>query len=160
MNDSIAIPELVTRMLFAVDTLDWAGVRAAFADEVHIDYTSLFGGSPERLPVDELIGRWRGLLPGFSGTQHLTGPIAVTFSGADEAVAETHVRAYHYVDGVPDGTWVVVGHYTIPVRRDAAGWKITGVRLDVIRQEGKVDLSAVAERARDGARSRPAVQPG
>ena len=152
MNDSIAIQDLVTRMLFAVDVLDWAGVRATFADEVHIDYTSLFGGSPERLPADELIERWQGLLPGFAGTQHLTGPIVVTFNGADEAVAETHVRAYHYVDGVPGGTWVVAGHYTIPVRRDAAGWRITGVRLALIRQEGNVDLATVAAAARDGSK--------
>ncbi|HEY8469192.1 MAG TPA: nuclear transport factor 2 family protein [Longimicrobiales bacterium] len=152
MNDSLAIQELVTRMLFAVDGLDWAGVRAAFADEVHVDYTSLFGGTPERLSADELIERWQGLLPGFAGTQHLTGPIAVTFDGADEAVAETHVRAYHYVDGVPGGTWMVAGHYTIPVRRGAAGWRITGMRLALIRQEGDVDLAAVAAAARDGGR--------
>src|SRR5690606_9142357 len=46
MNDYIAIQDLITRLLFAVDALDWAGVRAAFADEVEVDYTSLFGGSP------------------------------------------------------------------------------------------------------------------
>jgi len=150
MNDSLAIQQLVTRMLFAVDALDWAGVRAAFAEEVDVDYTSLFGGNPERLPADELIQRWQGLLPGFAGTQHVTGPIVVTFDGPDEAVAEAHVRAYHYVDGVTEGTWVVAGHYTIPVRREAAGWRITGMRLALIRQEGSVDLAAVAAAARDG----------
>jgi len=50
MNGPLAIQELVARMLFAGDALDWTGVRAAFADEVEVDYTSLFGGSPERLP--------------------------------------------------------------------------------------------------------------
>src|SRR5690606_34429994 len=75
MNDYIAIQDLITRLLFAVDALDWAGVRAAFADEVEVDYTSLFGGSPERLPADELVTRWQGMLPGFAATQHQTGPI-------------------------------------------------------------------------------------
>lgn len=144
MNDYIAIQDLITRLLFAVDALDWAGVRAAFADEVEVDYTSLFGGSPERLPADELVTRWQGMLPGFAATQHQTGPIVVTFDGADDAVAETYVRAYHYVGGVPGGMWVVAGRYTIPVRRGADGWRITGVRLDAIRQEGDVDLAAVA----------------
>ena len=151
MNDYIAIQDLITRMLFAVDALDWLGVRAAFADEVDVDYTSLFGGNAERLPADELIERWQGLLPGFAATQHQTGPVVVSFDGADAAVAETYVRAHHYVDGVPGGRWVVAGRYTIPVRRGAAGWRITGMRLDAIRQEGDVDLATVAaERVRRG----------
>lgn len=151
MNDYIAIQDLITRLLFAVDALDWAGVRAAFADEVDVDYSSLFGGSAERLRADELIERWQGLLPGFAATQHQTGPVVVSFEGADAAVAETYVRAYHYVDGESGGTWIVAGRYTIPVRRGWDGWRITGMRLDAIRQEGELDLAAVAtEAARRG----------
>ncbi|HEX6926655.1 MAG TPA: nuclear transport factor 2 family protein [Longimicrobiaceae bacterium] len=147
MNDSIVIQDLVTRMLFAVDALDWAGARATFADELHVDYTSLFGGSPERLRADELIARWQGLLPGFAATQHLTGPIVVTSSGPGEAVAETQVRGYHYVDGDPGGTWIAAGRYTIPVRRYGEGWRITGIRLDQIRQEGNLHLPTIAAEA-------------
>ncbi|MFO7276014.1 MAG: nuclear transport factor 2 family protein [Pseudomonadota bacterium] len=152
MNDSITIQDLVSRMLFAVDALDWGSVRATLADELSIDYTSLFGSSPERLAADVLIDRWKGLLPGFTATQHLTGPIVVTFEGANEAVAETHVRAYHYFDGASGGTWMVAGHYTISVRKTSEGWRITGIRLALIRQEGNVDLGAVAAAARDGSK--------
>ena len=49
--------DVITRMLHAIDRLDWVTVRNSFADEVATDYTSLWGGEPERLPVDELVAR-------------------------------------------------------------------------------------------------------
>src|SRR5690606_24208565 len=44
-----AVTAAVSDLLFAIDDLDWEGVRNALADEVTIDYTSLWGGEPEHL---------------------------------------------------------------------------------------------------------------
>lgn len=53
--------DTLTRMLHAVDRLDWDGVRACFAGQLRVDYTELNG---------------------FDATQHLTGPVLLTESNA------------------------------------------------------------------------------
>lgn len=151
MPDDRSIESTITRMLFAIDQLDWRGVRAGLADDVEIDYTSLFGGSPERLKADVLLQRWQSLLPGFDATQHLTGPIIVTARNGQRATAETHVRAYHYIEGEAGGAWMVGGHYVMQVEQTSAGWKISGIKLDVYQQEGNNNLAPIAtDRVKQG----------
>jgi SnoaL-like domain len=149
MTDADVLP----RLLHAIDALDWAAVRATFADEVRVDYTSLSGGEPEILPADDLIARWQGLLPRFDATQHLIGPVVLTGDGGAGMRADTHVRGYHHIEG-PDGgeTWGVYGHYTARL----ADGKITELTLQVFYQEGNLGLPALAtERATTSPR-RPA----
>lgn len=152
MSDDQAIAATITRMLFAIDTLDWPAVRAALADEVETDYTSLFSGSIERLKADTLVQRWQSLLPGFDATQHLTGPIVVNIGKDRTAVAETHVRGYHYIETESPSVWMVAGHYVMRMEQTAAGWRIASIRLDTYRQEGNRNFPAMAtERAKKGA---------
>lgn len=131
---------VLTSMLHAIDGRDWQTVRDSLGDEVSTDYTSLFGGTPETMPADELVARWRGVILGCTATQHLTGPVLAT---ADTLT--THVIAYHWLDNAPGGdTWVVHGHY---VARLAAG-RITELTLRTFRQTGNRDLPTLAtERA-------------
>jgi hypothetical protein len=135
--DGMSDTGILSRMLYAIDRLDWAEVRRCFADQIRIDYTELSGGDAETLAADDLIARWRGLLPGFDATQHMTGPVLLTRDERPGLRAETHVRAYHRLGG---GTWAVHGHY---VARIADG-KITELTLQVFYQEGDLDLPATA----------------
>jgi hypothetical protein len=137
LDDPAAV---LTRMLHAIDDLDWDGVRACLADEVRTDYTELFGGEAETLSADELVKRWQGLVPGFDATQHMTGPCLVD-EGEDGLVARTHVRAYHRIG---DAVWGVHGHYAVPLERTPAGWRIAGITLRMFYQEGDRDLPARA----------------
>lgn len=149
MTDRNEIEAVVVGMLFAIDAVDWKRIRGSFADEVQVDYTSLSGGSPERLRAEVLMERWQGLLPGFDHTQHLTGPIIVTSLNGDHALAETNVRGYHYLGASPGQTWMVSGHYEMTMSRVGSKWKIAGVRLDVYRIEGDAGLPlAASERAK------------
>jgi SnoaL-like domain len=95
MTDS----DVLTRMLQAIDALDWTTVRRALADEVRLDDISLSGGKPETLAADDLIARWQGLLRGYAVTQHLTGPVLLTDDGRLGVRADAHVRAYHRLPG-------------------------------------------------------------
>jgi hypothetical protein len=131
---------LITRMLHAIDDADWAGVRASFTEQVHTDYTSLWGGEPETLPVDELVTCWSEFAAGFAATQHQTGPIVLS---GDRA--ETHVIAYHWF-AVADGgdTWTVHGHY---VARIAEG-RIAELTLHAFHADGHEGLPAIAGQRR------------
>ncbi|MBB5790488.1 nuclear transport factor 2 family protein [Jiangella mangrovi] len=131
----------VTALLHAVDTLDWDGVLAVLAPEVRLDYTSLWGGSPEYVAAPEVVTRWRGLLPGFDATQHLTGPVLEHDDGVGGRYATT-VRAYHHlVDGDTRGTWMVAGRYDIRV---GDGGRITAITLHAAYEDGDRALTAVA----------------
>ncbi|SDS39241.1 nuclear transport factor 2 family protein [Jiangella sp. DSM 45060] len=126
----------VTSLLHAVDTLDWDGVLAVLADEVRLDYTSLWGGSPETVAGPEVVARWRALLPGFDATQHLTGPVL-----ADGDRRTTTVRGYHHlVDGERRSTWMVAGWYDVRVSGD----RIAAITLHATYEEGDRALTEAA----------------
>jgi len=126
--------DVLVDLVHAIDTLDWTGVRAALADELTTDYTSLFGGSPQQQTGDELVEQWQALLPGFTATQHLLGPVRVSGSSA-----RAHVRASHRVD---DARWVVAGHYRATLSADG---RISALVLDTYYQDGDLELPAAAQ---------------
>ena len=129
-------------LFHAVDALDWDGVKAALDDRVEVDYRSLFGGEASSPTRDELVESWQGIVPGFDATQHLLGPLRIEDLGTDGGAAETHVRAYHYLE---ESVWMVAGHYRILLKRRDTGWRIAGIRLDVFYQKGGPDLLARAQ---------------
>jgi hypothetical protein len=124
--------DVLTRMLHAIDRLDWATVRNCHAGDVRVDYTSLWGGEPATIAIGDLIGQWQETLKGFGATQHLTGPLSVTGD-----LVETHVTAHHWR---ASGTaWVVHGHYTAQLD----GGRITGLTLHVFHASGDPDLPTI-----------------
>lgn len=129
MNDA----DVITRMLHAIDRLDWATIRDCFTDPVRTDYTSLWGGQAETQPVDDLIAQWTEFVSGFGATQHLTGPLLVT---GDRA--ETHVTAHHWRPDTGQA-WVVHGHYTAWL----ADGRIAGLTLHVFHASGDPDLPSI-----------------
>jgi len=136
---SEGVSAVVTRLLHAVDDLDWDTVRALLADQVSLDYTSLWGGAPQQLSGDEVVATWRQLVPGFDATQHLTGPVVVTAADDSGAVCTTTVRGYHtLVEGGHTGVWMVAGRYhiTLTPAPVAPAWRINGITLRVSYEEG------------------------
>jgi hypothetical protein len=127
--------DVLTRMLHAIDRLDWVTVRNSFADEVATDYTSLWGGEPEKLAVDELITRWTEFASGLAATQHQTGPVVVS-----DGRAETHVVAHHWLPEAQGGDlWTVHGHY---VARITDG-KIAELTLETFHAGGHDGLPSI-----------------
>ncbi|MBB4932953.1 hypothetical protein F4561_003773 [Lipingzhangella halophila] len=138
--------ESVTRLLSAVDRLDWDGVRSLLDSTVRLDYTSLFGGEVETVEREEVIARWRSLLPGFDATQHLTGPVTADVRDG-HADCRTAVRAYHHLIGEEGrGTWMTAGFYHISARREAAAWRISAITLEALYEEGDRALTQQAAR--------------
>jgi hypothetical protein len=144
---------VVVGLLFAVDERDWDAVRSSLAASVATDYTSLWGGAPESVEAEELIRRWRGLLPGFDATQHLIGPVLARQADQRRATCVTNVRAYHHL--LADGggaTWMVAGRYVFALRREEDGWKVEAVTLHLAYEEGDRALAeAAGARVSDGA---------
>ena len=131
MNES----EVITRMLHAIDRLDWQVVRESFADVVATDYTSLWGGEPAEVRAEQLMAQWQEFTATFAATHHQTGPIVVS-----NGQAETHVTAFHWL---PNGdAWIVLGHY---IARLANG-QIAALTLQTFRASGHEGLPTVEPR--------------
>jgi hypothetical protein len=130
--------DVLTRMLHAIDTLDWTTVRDSFTDPVYTDYTSLWGGAPGTAAIDALVGQWQEFVRGFGATQHLTGPLYVSGDRVD-----THVTAHHWRSGTGNA-WVVHGHYIARI----ADRKISALTLQTFHASGDPDLPTIpAQRA-------------
>ena len=140
-----AVSGVFTHMLHAIDLRDWQAVRDAFADHVDIDYSSLFGAPAATVSSDEHVGGWRSFGGAFDATQHLTGPF-VTSEREGAVLGSTSVRAYHRIAGAPGGdTWIVAGLYHVRFVHRRAGWRIIGLTLKVIYQDGNLDLPRIAQ---------------
>jgi hypothetical protein len=133
-----------TRMLHAIDAKDWAGVRREFADRIEINYQSLFGEPAAHVGADAHVAGWQAFASAFDATQHVTGPLVVTATNG-RATAETHVRAYHQIKGAAGGEmWMVAGHYMVRLRVIDGHWKIDGITLTVLYQEGNLEIPNIA----------------
>jgi hypothetical protein len=136
------------RMLHAIDAKDWNGVRVEFADEVDTDYTSLFGAPAARVRADDLVAGWRLFASPFDATQHFIGPFVTATPQPNQVIAETHVRAYHRIAGLPGGdVWMVAGHYAVQLEEMNGAWKIAGITLRVFYQEGNLRIPELARSA-------------
>ena len=142
-----------TRMLHALDLRDWQGVRDAFVDHVDVDYSSLSGVPAATESGDDLVGGWRSFVGAFEATQHMTGPVVTAESREGEIKAAMHVRGYHRIAGAAGGdTWMVAGNYQARLVHRRAGWRIIGLTLKVLYQDGNLDLPKIAQ-----ARAHPPV---
>jgi hypothetical protein len=138
-EDADAVRSTVVSVAHHIDHKRWAELRTLFAAEVATDYTSLFGGAPQRQSGDALVDGWRGTLATVA-TQHLLGPIDQRVAGST-ARASCHVRALHHAPRAPGGsTWEVLGHYLFELARGATGWTITAVTLETFVQTGNAKL--------------------
>jgi hypothetical protein len=132
----------IVRFFRAIDTRDWDTVRSLLADEVTLDYVSLFGGEVETVPADEVIDRWRGLLPGFDATQHFLGVLDEV-----DGTIQCGVRGYHVLG---DEAWMVAGWYRLTLD-DGDPRRLAGIALETAYETGDRSLVERAS-AQAGAR--------
>lgn len=103
-----AIRTIVALVPYCIDSRRWSDLAALFAENVDTDYTSLFGGEPQRQRCSALVSGWRTMLADVA-TQHLLGPCVVHLADRT-ARASCHVRAFHHAPDAPGGSaWEVLG---------------------------------------------------
>ena len=135
MND--AVTTSIVRFFRAIETRDWDTVRELLADEVTLDYVSVFGGEVETVAADGVIDRWRALLPGFDATQHFLGALAEI-----DGTVQGAVRGYHVVG---DEIWMLAGWYRLTL--DAADPpRIAGIVLTASHETGSRELVTRAQK--------------
>ena len=150
LTDESELRDLIHRYAFGLDNRDWTLWRSVFADEVVIDMSDYRPEPPPRLATAEQAVRSAEVLfAGFEATQHFIATQRYEISG-DVAVITAHMRAEHWLTtGEGGDRYTMYGTYVDDCVRTADGWKLTRVKLRLLREEGNrhVMLSAL-ERGR------------
>ena len=139
-----AIIETIQNIFIGADQRDWARCLGAFAETVHLDYTSLAGGEPADLAAVTIIDSWKGFLPRFTATHHQLGNFVVRETG-NSAEAFFYGTATHYFPN-PGGrnVWTVVGTYDTKLEKQGNAWKVVSLRFNLKYVDGNTELPALA----------------
>ncbi len=138
--DSAKAIAVVASIPLAVDLGRYDLAEAAFAPEIVIDYTSLWGGAPQRTTPAALMDAWRGLVPGFDATRHELLDVEARIDG-DAAEATARVDARHWIG---DALWRPIGLYRWTLARLGGRWKVTAMSFVLTQEVGDRGLVAMA----------------
>ncbi|MEM9813268.1 MAG: nuclear transport factor 2 family protein [Pseudomonadota bacterium] len=142
--DTARVITIVSSIPLAVDRAAYDLAEAAFAPEIVVDYTSLWGGEPATMSPAALMDAWRGIVPGFDATWHELGPVTVEIEG-DRATATAFVDGRHWIG---KRLWRPVGDYHWDLVRIDGEWRVTRMEFAMTEEIGDRALAAEAtERA-------------
>jgi hypothetical protein len=141
LADRAEIIDRITDIAAGADRRDWARAQAAFATEVRMDYTSLFGGQAATAKAADVVNSWKGVLPGFDATQHLVTNHVVRASGGS-ATAQADFVATHRIDR---DLWTLGGRYDYTLSKLQGRWVVTGMTMNWSWETG--DRAALLQRA-------------
>ncbi len=147
LADESDLRDLIHRYAFGLDTRDWDMWRSVFTDEVVIDMSDYEPEPPPRsLPIDTYLAYVRRLFAGFDATQHFIGTHRFLIDG-DRATIVAHMRAEHWVTTREGGDrYTMYGTYTDECVRTAEGWRISAVKLSLLREDGNRHVMRLAAR--------------
>lgn len=136
----------VTTIFHGSDERNWSKVEHCFANQVTLDYTSLAGGKPSKMSPTQITSAWKMFLPGFQSTHHQIGNFEVNID-ANSATVNSHGLALHYLPNkTGKNVWVVVGTYNFKLaKNDANNWQVNSMQFNLQKQEGNLELPALAQ---------------
>ncbi|HEX9945602.1 MAG TPA: nuclear transport factor 2 family protein [Thermoanaerobaculia bacterium] len=135
-----AIVGTINRLFVSTDNRDWEAVKACFTPRVFFDMTSLAGGEPAEVSVQEIVDGWeKGLAP-LQAIHHQAGNYRVTLEG-DRADAFCYGIAFHYLPNDSGrNTRTFVGSYDFRLEKDSGAWRIRRFRFDLKYVDGNLQL--------------------
>ncbi|WP_119167219.1 nuclear transport factor 2 family protein [Algihabitans albus] len=133
--DELVVQRVPTEIEIAVDRKDWPRARSFFVDDIRVDFSSLSGAPPARIPADELIAAWAANLGPQKHSHHQRGHGLVTLDG-DRATIYSQGYAWNRLEGNGDPLWEVWGNYTHELVRTPSGWKVTAMTFEMTHQRG------------------------
>ena len=142
-SDEAAIKVIINSVATFADQGDFVSIEALYADDIQVDYTSLWGGDVQTHTPESLMTAWASVLPGFDQTYHDISNIQATVTGA-RAMATADVIADHYLGA---DFWQVSGQYEYRLVKQTDRWKITHMTFSLIDEVGDRTLvSRASER--------------
>ena len=141
MANPAEISRTITDIAAGADRHDWNRVRGAFAEQVTVDYTSLWGGEPATQASVDLVNGWAAFLPGFDSTHHMVTNHTISSMTNGAATAEADFTATHRID---DKLWTLGGRYTYELEKSGERWVVTSLTMTALWETGDRGLVGIA----------------
>ena len=143
-EDRLAILELIGNLALLLDARDWNAFEGLFANPVHLDRSSLFGGEPEILSPAELVDGYRHTLGNLDAVHHLITCHVINLDG-DQATSAANMQGTHVLVNSSGGPiWTVGGRHDYQLKQTADGWKIAGWTFTIEWATGNMNIVALA----------------
>lgn len=138
--DKDAIGDVINRLFVGTDNRDWVAVRAALAPRLHVDMTSVAGGTPSEIGGADLAAMWETGLRPIQAVHHQTGNLRIAVDG-DAAEAFCYGTATHYRPTASGrNVRTFVGSYDFRLARMEGAWRITLFRFNLKYLDGNLQL--------------------
>jgi ketosteroid isomerase-like protein len=140
IQDRIDITDTLYRYGSTIDRFDWDGLRDVLSDDLVAQY-----GNAEPVEGGDAVAEW---ISGFCGDvawqHHLLSVYHVEVDG-DHATALIYHTSHQGFAEEPDAPKLLVGRYHNELRREADGWKISKLELEILWGASTTDASGYLE---------------
>jgi hypothetical protein len=136
LQDRVDISDVLYRYASTIDRFDLEGLRSTLADDVWAQY----GNADPVVGGDELTG-WIGeMIADVVWQHHLLSVYHVDVRG-DHAKALVYHTSHQVFGEDSENAKLLVGRYHNELRREAGGWKISRLVLELLWGEVKLDAT-------------------
>jgi len=136
IQDRIEITDVLYRYASTIDKFDLEGLRATLADDLYAQY-----GNAEPVRGGDAVAGWIAeAIASVIWQHHLLSVYSVEVDG-DHAKALVYHTSHQVFEAEPGSAKLLVGRYHNELRREADGWKISRLVLELLWGESKVDAA-------------------
>ncbi len=136
LQDRIDITDVLYRYASTIDRFHLAGLRRVLADDVWAQY-----GNAEPVSGGDAVAAWIGeAIANVVWQHHLLSVYHVEVDG-DRARSLVYHTSHQVFEDDPDTAKLLVGRYHNELRREADGWKISRLVLELLWGESRVDAA-------------------
>jgi hypothetical protein len=140
-GDWMQIHNLLCLFQQAFDDRNWKLMRACLADRIFTDYSSFRNTPAETLTAEEYISKRKSALAGLR-TQHDFSNLQVEVDG-DRAGGRCNYVIHRFhpdFQGEAHRFFHSYGHYLFEFERSLAGWRITAITQNLLKNHGNPQL--------------------
>ena len=136
IQDRIDISDVLYRYASTIDEFDLDGLRSTLSDNLWAQY-----GNAEPVIGGDAVVAWIGeAIEPVIWQHHLLSVYHVEVDG-DDAKALVYHTSHQVFRDEPESAKVLVGRYHNELRREAGGWKISRLVLELLWGEAKIDTT-------------------
>jgi hypothetical protein len=136
LQDRVDITDVLYRYASTIDRFDHAGLRGVLADDLWAQY-----GNADPVAGGDAVAAWIGeATANVVWQHHLLSVYHVDVDG-DRADALVYHTSHQVFEDDPDTAKLLVGRYHTELRREAGGWRISRLVLEILWAEDKTDAT-------------------
>jgi hypothetical protein len=136
LQDRADITDVLYRYASTIDRFDSEGLRGVLADDMWAQY-----GNAEPISGGDAVAAWIGEATADVVWQHHLLSVYHVDVDGDRASALVYHTSYQGFEDSPDTAKLLVGRYHNELRREAGGWRISRLVLEILWGEEKVDAA-------------------